>query len=101
LGPSEEFWRLLCLKDNVPINQIELKKPQSKIKNGFNGHPMRVRVSDKPIWKRAFFWGKDIKRNIIRSNFEGWRIYANMFVSESLIYLFIHSNIESKDYKNV
>jgi len=84
LRHSGTFWKLVCLreeianyeclgdKENQEANEADLSKV------GWAGKTMRVKVPDDyEHWRKVHLRALQMRRNIISSNFEGWRIYAN------------------------
>ena len=70
-----------CLQDK------ENQSPEGSAQNtkiGWAGKPMRIRPPDDyEPWRKMYLRGLQMRRNIISSNYEGWRIYANRYVSNA------------------
>jgi len=84
LRHSGSFWKLVCLSEDITnyeclgdkINQEANAADLNKV--GWAGKPMRVKVPDDyDHWRKVYLRALQMRKNIITSNFEGWRIYAN------------------------
>ena len=80
---SGSFWRLVCQKEEL-VNYECLSDAQNPPtdpglnKIGWTGKPMRMRPPDDyDPWRKMYLRGLQMRRNIVTSNFEAWRIYAN------------------------
>lgn len=79
INDCDKFWEKLC-KDEDLINWSNLQSDDdSKEICGFNGIPLRLSLEDE-TWskhKKIYKRGLKMKKNIINSNYRGYRIYAN------------------------
>ena len=86
---SGTFWKLVCQKEELANYEcLTDKENQGRNAEGLNslglpkvgwaGKPMRIRPPDDyEPWRKVYLRGLQMRRNIISSNYEGWRIYAN------------------------
>ena len=81
LKDCNPFWKGVCVREelsNYGCLLTDEDDPEKQNKIGWAGLPMRVKPpADLPSWRRVFLKGLQMRRNIRRSNYEGWRIYAN------------------------
>jgi hypothetical protein len=85
LRHSGTFWKLVCQKEELVnyecLQDKENQSPEGSAQNtkiGWAGKPMRIRPPDDyEPWRKVYLRGLQMRRNIISSNYEGWRIYAN------------------------
>lgn len=77
LRHSSTFWRYVCIKDEL-ANYDCLNNSDDDELLGWSGKPMRVRPpEDYEHWRKIYLRGLQMRKNIVKSNFQGWRIYAN------------------------
>ena len=83
LRHSGSFWKLVCQKEEL-VNYECLSDAQNPPtdpglnKIGWTGKPMRMRPPDDyDSWRKMYLRGLQMRRNIVTSNYEAWRIYAN------------------------
>ena len=83
LRHSGTFWKFVCQREELANyecladNQNDSNLEEMN-KLGWAGKPMRVKVPDDyEHWRKIYLRGLQMRRNIVSSNFEGWRIYAN------------------------
>ena len=69
---------MLCVKEELSNYDCLLHDDGHLTKVGYSEKPMR-NVPDKMSsgWKKVFHRGLQMRKNILASNYEGWRIFAN------------------------
>jgi len=83
LRHSGTFWKFVCTREELANYETlagdrENETLEDLNKIGWAGKPMRIKPPDDyEHWRKVYLRGLQMRRNIISSNFEGWRIYAN------------------------
>ena len=82
LRHSGTFWKLVCQKEELANYECLTDKENQSLEGvnriGWAGKPMRIRPPDDyEPWRKVYLRGLQMRKNIISSNYEGWRIYAN------------------------
>ena len=82
LRHSGTFWKFVCTREELAnyecLSDKENETLEDLNKVGWSGKTMRIKPPDDyDHWRKVYLRGLQMRRNIIGSNFEGWRIYAN------------------------
>ena len=82
LRHSGTFWKFVCQREELANYECLSDKENDTLeelnKVGWSGKIMRIKPPDDyDHWRKIYLRGLQMRRNIIASNFEGWRIYAN------------------------
>jgi len=75
-----QFWKLLCKAEDLTRYEFLLSDDVDGPKDlvGFNRTPLRIFFSEEmPDHMKMFKRGLHMRKNILKSNFRGWRIFAN------------------------
>jgi hypothetical protein len=78
LEESETFWRILSLKSEFSSHPCLEQLPAQRL--GYAGQNMYLDREDEEgsgIWFNCWKRGVKMRRNIVASNFQGWRLYCN------------------------
>jgi len=80
LRHSPTWWKTLVHREEMQsyehLGENQTEEDLKKI--GWAGKPMQVKVPDDyEKWRKVYLRCLQMRRNIVASNFEGWRIYAN------------------------
>ncbi len=75
---SNTFWKMICVKEELNGYQCLSVDDEDPDKVGYQGLKMRVQPpADYPRWRKIFAKGLQMRKNIWKSNYEGWRVFAN------------------------
>ena len=81
LRHSSTFWKFVCQREelsNYDCLNCDKCEPGDREKLGWAGKLMRVTPpEDYDHWRKVYLRGLQMRKNIVNSNFEGWRIFAN------------------------
>ena len=82
LRHSGTFWKIVCQREELAnydcLSDHHNESLEDLNKVGWAGKVMRIKPPDDyEHWRKVYLRGLQMRRNIISSNFEGWRIYAN------------------------
>ncbi|XP_023331246.1 uncharacterized protein LOC111703520, partial [Eurytemora carolleeae] len=78
LQGSESFWRLLSLKSEFSSHSCLEQLPTQRL--GYAGQKMYLDREEEEglgVWSTCWKRGVKMRRNIVASNFQGWRLYSN------------------------
>jgi len=77
LSTSQSFWRILCIKSEFTSHSCLEQLPEQRL--GYAGKTMYLDSSetDMGVWSSYWKRGVKMRRNVVASNFQGWRLYSN------------------------
>lgn len=78
LQQSDSYWRLLCMKTEFSNHSCLEQNPQPRL--GWAGQNMYLdRCAEELVgtWRQTWRRGIKMRRNVVTSNFQGWRLFSN------------------------
>jgi len=77
LSNCQSFWRILCIKSEFSNHTCLEHLPKQRL--GYAGKPMYLDSSEDGtgVWSSCWKRGVKMRRNLVASNFQGWRLYSN------------------------